>query len=165
MTATQIEVDCPNCGTRISIPGPGRYTCPSCAQEIDVQGQSVIQPWKAPSRREDDLFRAEGTVISRSQVIAPGAVISIANISGVTNEVVKAKRFWPILCICLGALCLGNPTLAAIFIIPAGILLCVRRIQYAVVVHSGGTEFRLIFTKVETAQRATYALSQAMMNR
>jgi hypothetical protein len=43
MTATTIEVTCPNCQTVLALPSLGHFTCPKCGQHIGV-GQEFTTP-------------------------------------------------------------------------------------------------------------------------
>lgn len=170
MNIALTEVDCPSCQTRLSIPNPGRFSCSNCGQEIEVEPQQsyvpkIIEEPVFSAEQKRDLFHEEGTIVSRSQIITPGAVIAVPNISGITNDIIKAKRLWPIISLIIGMLFYREPLIAIVLVIPAAILLFVRRTKYAVVVHCGGTQFNLIFSKLDTAQRATYAISRTMENR
>jgi hypothetical protein len=109
-------------------------------------------------------FNEEGVTITESQIIARGMVVSTRNISAINSERVDAKRGWPVFSICFGIFFafLAIWFIALLLIIPAAILLFVRRDKFRITILSGGAESFLEFKNRDTAERAAYAISMAM---
>jgi hypothetical protein len=136
MNAAFVEVACPTCQNQISIASSGRSQCPHCGQSVELEKShpALIEEGPPIQRRDlNELFNEGGTRITRSQLMTRGMVVSVANISGVSTHTIQAKRGWPLFCLCLGIAFLFSMAwfLAALFIIPAVILLIVRRDKYA----------------------------------
>lgn len=168
-----VEVTCPRCSNEISVEGAGKFSCPHCGQSLELDAPALpakVAPQNfAPLtfQNPNELFNKDGAIVTRSQILGPGLVVSIPNISAVSRRVVSAKRTIPILSLLVGFIfALSQEWIAAaIFGIPALILLIVRRDKYAVILHSGGDEFSLTFKHSETANEAAFAVSQAMEGR
>lgn len=180
-----LNITCPHCDRGSTVHESGLFTCPHCGQVLDVTPPAappplpaVVNNYNPPSRPSSSfdapLFAESGVLITRSQVIMRGATFAVPQIAGVVNRQIPAKRGWPIFFILVGITFIGGASngggsasyiIAAMMIIPSILLLLARRTIYAIALQANGGEYNLEFKKPDEAQRAAWALSQAMTAR
>lgn len=172
-------ITCPHCNSAATVPEPGLYSCPTCAQQIEVAQplQQQTQPPPAvvpPHPFNDTLFNEDGVVITRSQVLVTGAIFSVPQIAGVIKRETRPPRSIPGFFFIFGLFILLSAFLAptapmfygaAICIIPSAIVLWIWPSKFSLDLNTSGGAYKIKFSKRAIAERAAFALSTAMAAR